>query len=99
MFKDPQGKEYASTREFIASKGPGVSRETMAGFERKMERQNVLLYILVGAFFGLILGIVILLIIKLIRPEISIISPIGIGLILAALILGTIAGGLVLALK
>jgi len=98
MFKDPQGKEYASTREFIASKGPGVSRETMAGFERKIERRNILSILAIGAFIGLGFGLLLLLFIRLARPEVAIISLTAFGLVLSTMILGAIISFLIISL-
>jgi len=44
----------------IAFKGHGLSRETMAGFERKIERRSILTILLIGVFIGLGFGLLLL---------------------------------------
>ncbi|MGD2294354.1 MAG: VWA domain-containing protein [Candidatus Aminicenantes bacterium] len=88
--KEPSGEESVGEKKYIATQGPGVSRELVTGFERKAERQNVLLLAGIGALLGLLLGVILLLIIKLTRPERSIPVAFIVGIILCTMILGAI---------
>lgn len=90
--KGRAGEENSVARDFIASKGPGVSLKTMLGFQRKIEKQNIFLLVLIGAFLGLGLGLLILMVIRLVRPDLNVFSVIGVGLLLSAIIFGAIIG-------
>jgi len=79
-------------REFIASKGPGVSRETVSGFERIAAERNYLLYGGVGAGLGLLLGFLLFILIRILRPDLTLRSPVVILIILLTLLLGGIVG-------
>jgi len=93
-FKDPGGQKFTAEREYIASTGPGVSRKIIAGFKQKTEMENVFLYGGIGAFFGLLAGLLLILTIKFIRPEISLFSLLVISLVISAIIFGGILGAL-----
>jgi len=90
--KDSTGQQFSAERKYIASEGPGVKPEVMTNFQKRSERKNILLWIKIGAFLGFLLGFILILIIKLIRPEISLLSLPIIGLILSSIILGAILG-------
>jgi VWFA-related protein len=91
-FKDPAGQIVSVQREYIATKGPGVRLETVSGLKRQVEMQSVILIVGIGTIFGLLLGLVILLLLKLVRPEIRVFSLLSLALILSTVILGGIIG-------
>ena len=90
--QEPQGPSFETGREFIASKGLGVKRERMAGLKREMTQKKVFIWIGIGAFFGLLLGLFILIILRMIRQDINLFSPLSIALFLSAVMLGAIMG-------
>lgn len=84
----------SAARDYVATKGPGVPLETVTGFKRDLEQQSLIPSIGLGLLFGLMLGMVLLLLMRLIRPDIRILSPAGIGLLLMCLLLGGIVGAI-----
>lgn len=92
MVQEPSGISFETGREFIASKGLGVKRETEAGLKRAMTKKKVLLWIGIGAFFGMLLGLFILIILRMIRADINLLSPLSIALFLSSVMLGAIFG-------
>ena len=93
-FKDPSGESVSAARDYVATKGPGVPLETVSGFERKLEQQSLIPYVGFGLLFGLMIGMVLLLLMRLIRSDVRILSPAGIGLLLLCLLLGGIVGAI-----
>jgi len=67
--KNSQTEDAAISREFLAVRGVGVSRETVSRHVRGLEQQNMLLVVALGAGIGLILGVLLLLRIRLVRPR------------------------------
>jgi len=94
LFKDHEGQSISIKREYIATKGPGVQRETVAILKRQVETRTLILTAGIGAVFGLLLGWVILLLLKLGRPDIRIFSLLSLALILSTVILGGIFGAI-----
>jgi VWFA-related protein len=93
--KEPSGMESRGGKKYIASRGPGVSRELIADFERKSEQTNILLLVGIGAFLGLLVGIIILLLIRLARPEVSFSAGLVILIFLSTMIIGAIVSFLI----
>jgi VWFA-related protein len=91
----PEGKGFQAEKEFISTVSLGVSRELVSGLSQKRERENLFLYGGGGALIGLLLGILILSLIKLIRPEVRTLSLLGAGLMVLTFLLGGIGGVLV----
>jgi len=92
VFKELSGDEFSIQRKYQATKGPGVSRDVVAGFERQSETETFLISLGIGAFVGLFFGLLIVFIIKLSRPDIPIFSFLVIGVVLCAMLLGGILG-------
>ncbi len=90
--KDPAGASVSVQREYIASKGPGVKRDTVTGLQKQVETRSAALVLGIGAVLGFLMGLVILLLIKIMRPDIRIFSLISLALVLSSLILGGILG-------
>ncbi len=90
--KGPAGKEYAVEREYIASKGPGVKPDIISDLKKKKERESIILWAGIGAILGFLIGGILILIIRLIRPEIPLLSLLVVGLIISTMILGAILG-------
>ncbi|MCJ7579555.1 MAG: VWA domain-containing protein, partial [Candidatus Aminicenantes bacterium] len=91
-FKEMSGNEFTIQRKYQATKGPGVSRAIVAGFERQSENETLLISLGIGVFAGLFFGLLIVFIIKLTRPDIPLFSLLVIGVILCAMLLGGILG-------
>jgi VWFA-related protein len=81
----------AASREFIASKGPGVSRTTLGGFERREAGRRYLLWAILGAVFGTLFGLLLVVVLKLLRADVRLRAVAVIGMI----VLGALLGGLV----
>ena len=90
--KDPAGASVSVQREYIASKGPGVKRDTVTGLQKQVETRSAALVLGIGAVLGFLMGLVILLLIKIMRPDTRIFSLISLALVLSSLILGGILG-------
>ena len=90
--KDDRESWDSFPRDFIASKGPGVSRETVSGFERIAAERNYLLYGGIGAGLGLLLGFLFFILIKVLRPDLTLRSALVVLILLLALLLGGIVG-------
>ncbi len=86
------GPAMSAKRELIASRGPGVSRETLSSFERRTKTQNVVRQVAVWATFGLAAGVLLLGCIRLLRPDVSLLNPLAIGILILASLLGGIVG-------
>ena len=93
-YVDPGGAKVSVKRDYVASVGPGVRRDTVAGLQRQVEKQSVILYVGIGAILGLLFGVVILLVLKLARPGIRILSVLSFGLVLSAAVMGGIIGAI-----
>lgn len=93
-FKDPGGESVSASREYVATKGPGIPLETVSGFERELEQQRLIPYVGLGMLFGLLFGLVLMLLIRLIRPDVRLLSTAGIGLFLMCLLLGGFVGAI-----
>jgi len=92
VFKELSGAEFSIQRKYQATTGPGVSRDVVAGFERQSETETFLISLGIGAFAGLFFGFLLVFIIKLTRPSIRIFSPLVLGVVLCAMLLGAIFG-------
>ena len=90
--QEPGSEAYETSRQFVASKGRGIKLERVAGLERDLTKKNVFLWAGIGAFFGLLLGLFILIILRLGRPDINLFSPLTLALFLSAVLLGAIFG-------
>lgn len=90
------GGRGAAGREFIATKGPGVSREILGGLERRVNERRYLTGAVFGALFGLVFGLALGLVVKLIRSDLKLRGAAFIGLMLFGAILGALVGILIL---
>jgi len=88
------GAAAAADREFIASMGPGVSRATLGGFERRVTERRYLEHAGLGAAFGALFGLLLAALLKLLRSDLKLRPAAVIGLILLGALLGGLAGGI-----
>jgi VWFA-related protein len=88
--KNAGNAAVSAQREFIASRGLGVSREVISSYEKKAEQRNILVHVGLGGSFGLLAGFMLILLIRFLRPDVSFCSPLSIGVILLTLLLGGI---------
>ncbi len=82
-------------RRYIATRGPGVAREVVRGIASRGRRRALLATASAGALIGLCTGLLLLLMAKLTRPELELLSFPSVGILVCATILGTIIGALV----
>jgi VWFA-related protein len=90
--QEPGSEAFDTSRDFVASKGMGIKLERVSGLKKDLTKKDVILWAAVGAFFGLLLGLVILIILRIGRPDINLLSPLTIALFLSAVLLGAIFG-------
>lgn len=90
----PKGGGTAATavREFIASKGPGVSRAILGGFEHGVTERRYLWHAGLGAIFGALFGLLLFLLVKILRPDLRLRAAAVVGLILLSALLGGLVG-------
>jgi VWFA-related protein len=86
------GPAVSAKRAFIASRGPGISRETLASFEKRSVEQDLMSQVLLWAALGLAAGALLLVCVRLGRPDVSLLSPLALGILLLAGLLGGIVG-------
>lgn len=96
VYRDPSAEEFETARTFLATTSPGVARGTLSRAERKGEQKQMLLAGAIGASSGLVLGLLILSLIKLIRPSTEFRALLIAGIIFTAILLGGILGFLYL---
>jgi VWFA-related protein len=82
-------------RDFISSLGLGVSRDVISGIERREEEHNVLVDAGLGALGGLILSLLLLLLLRLVRRDLTFRPVLVIGIVVILLLLGGIVGVLI----
>ncbi len=92
VYHDPSGEEFKTARTFLATTSPGVARGALSQAEQKGERERMILAGGIGALSGLILALLILITIKLIRPEMEFRAIYIAGIVLTSIILGGISG-------
>ncbi len=90
------GGQASAGREFISTTGPGVSRATLGGLERRVAERRFLFGGGLGALFGLLFGFLLGLIVKLLRPDLTLRFAAFAGLMLLGGILGALVGVLIL---
>lgn len=88
--KNTQTGDASVSREFLAVRGVGVNRATVARHIRGLEQQNMLLVIGLGAGIGLIIGMLLLLLIRLSRPRSVPAWFPALGLLVSAAVLGAV---------
>ncbi len=66
--------------------------DIISDLKKKKERESIILWAGIGAILGFLIGGILILIIRLIRPEIPLLSLLVVGLIISTMILGAILG-------
>ncbi len=89
---DATGRVAFAERPFIATRGPGVSRELLSGFERRAERRTLGLEAAPWGAAGLGGGVLLLLLLRLVRRDVFVRSWLAIGIVILSGALGGIAG-------
>lgn len=95
-YESASGSSLVADREFLASTGPGISRGRLQGFQQDIERGGLLAAAGIGAFVGLVSGLLLLLLVKASRPQAPLAPAIGAGVLIAASALGAFLGSLAL---
>ena len=89
---DAKGSVASAERPFISTRGPGVSRELVSGFERSAGRRALGLGAAPWGAAGLGVGVLFLLLIRSLRRDVALASPLAIGIVMLSGALGGIAG-------
>jgi VWFA-related protein len=90
--KDAGSGKASAERPFIATRGPGVSRELVSSLERRAGRRTLGLEAALWAAAGLGIGILFLLFIRLARRDVSLRSPLAIAIVILSGVIGGISG-------
>lgn len=92
LLKAASGAQAFTTKLFIATTGPGVSRPTLQRLEQKVEKSAAIEKTILGAGAGLLLGTLFLLVIGLARRPRPLPVLSSVALVLSFMILGGIVG-------
>lgn len=92
VYRDPSGEEFKTAKTFLATTSPGVARGALSKAAQEVEQKKMILAGAIGALLGLILAFLILIIIKLVRPETEFFIPYVLGIVFVTIILGGILG-------
>jgi len=98
LLKAPSGVEASTTKPFIATTEPGVSRPILQRLEQKVEKSDAIRKTIMGAGTGLLLGALTLLVIGLARRPRPLPVLASVALVLSFVILGGIVGFFVFSL-
>jgi Ca-activated chloride channel family protein len=82
-------------RDFISSFGLGVSRDVISGIERREEKRDILVDAALGALGGLILSLLLLVLLRLVRRDLTFRPVLVVGIVVLLLLLGGIVGVLI----
>jgi VWFA-related protein len=91
-FREPSGGVMGASRRFLATTGPGVSREVLSRFLSRPKRHSQSFSAGLGAILGFVLGILLLTLVGLSRRREPLFWPYIMGLLLAGTLLGAIVG-------
>lgn len=78
----------AASREFVVSTGPGITRSRRQGLERDLVRTGLLTAAGIGAAFGGLAGVLLLLLAKVVRPMTFLVSLRSLGVLVLSGALG-----------
>lgn len=92
VVEDQSGSVLSETRKYIASSGPGFSPAVFDEGVRSEQMKKGILYGGAGAFIGLLIGIMIVIMIKLSGRELKVFSAVVFGLVLSSVFLGAAVG-------
>jgi len=88
--KGGDGTAGSAGRDFISSLGPGVSRDILSGAERREEKHGILMEAAVGAMGGLVLGLLLLVLLRLLRRDLEFRPVLVIAIIIVFVLLGSV---------
>jgi Ca-activated chloride channel family protein len=97
-YHDPSGEAFEVAKTFLSTTSPGVSRGTLSQAQQKGEQKQLISAGGLGGLSGLVLALLILVVIRLARPESEFKPLYTAGIIITAIILGGILGFLYLLL-
>lgn len=89
------GEQTSAPREFVASRGPGVSPGVMRTHEEAAILRTRTVNAAVGGAFGLVAGLILMLAVRFARPEAPLVSAAAVAVLLIAAALGAIVAVLV----
>lgn len=84
----------SASRQFVASTGPGISRSRMNELSSGVARRDLVTTAWAGGFGGLLLGLALLILVKLTRPDVSAASLPALALVIVSILLGAVLGPL-----
>lgn len=93
--KGAEPKTDGALREFLSTRGIGVSPDLIRGFERRAEQRDWIGLVAVGVVSGLATGLLLVVVIGRITPDVSLRSPLAIGVVLVSGVVGGIVAAVV----
>lgn len=90
------GDSWQAERGFVASLGPGVTRERVRGMQRDVATRGIRRAALLGAALGFVGSLLLLLILRLARPNRPLGIVLSLALVLTAVVLGATVSTLLL---
>ena len=92
----PEGERPALRRQFLASVSPTLAPSALAGIKGRAQKQRQYWQALPGALLGLLSGLLLLGVLKLLRPSTPVFSFLGLAMVVALAMLGALVGFLAL---
>jgi len=93
--KGTEPKTDGALREFLSTRGIGVSPDLIRGFERQAEQRDWIGLVAVGVVIGLAAGFVLVVVIARITPGVSLRSPLAVGVVVFSGAVGGIVAAVV----
>jgi VWFA-related protein len=93
--RDAGGEQTSAPREFVSSRGPGVSPGVMRAHEEAAILRARTVNAAVGSTFGLVAGLILMLGVRFARPDAPLVSVAAVAVLLLAAALGAVAAVLV----
>jgi len=85
---------WSASRQFVASTGPGISRARMNELSTGIARQGLATAAWAGGLGGLLLGLALLLLVRLTRPDVEAASLPALALVVISILFGAVLGPL-----
>jgi VWFA-related protein len=94
-YADPNETRPMVQRKFRASTSPALTPSTIVSFQAKVRQRQHREQTFLGALLGLLTGILLLGVLKLLRPSASLFSPPGLAMVFALTLLGAVIAVLI----
>jgi len=91
-YRSPEGKLFAADQRFLAAVSPTLAPSAMASMQDRARKRRQYGQALPGALLGLVAGLLLLALLKLLRPSAPFFSWLGLALLGAFVLLGALVG-------